>query len=175
MKPTVLLLAAALLAAAPVLAQAPQAGGPEANKALAQRYFDILSAGSLASLDQVIAADFADRTPGAGSTRGPEAIRETQSRARQLFEGIRYTVQDLLAEGDRVAARYTVHAQRKGGKSVEVTGVTLFRIAGGKIQEAWIFNDQIELFRQLGYTLLPPPVEPEKPAPKPAEPDRPAH
>jgi ketosteroid isomerase-like protein len=168
---TVLFGLLALAATAPVLAQA----GPEANKALAQRYFDILSAGSLASLDQVIAADFTDRTPGAGSTRGPESIRETQGRARQLFEGIRYTVEDLLADGDRVAARYTVRAQRKGGKSVEVTGVTVFRMANGKIQEAWIFNDQIELFRQLGYTLLPPPPESQKPAPQPSTPDRPAH
>jgi ketosteroid isomerase-like protein len=153
MKRGLLLLIAGLLAAGPLLAQA---GGPEANKALAQRYFDILSAGSLASLDQIVAADFTDRTPGAGATRGPEAIRETQSRARQLFDGIRYTVEEMLADGDRVAARYTVRAQKKGGKPVEVTGVTIFRMADGKIREAWIFNDQIELFRQLGYTLLPP-------------------
>ena len=101
-----------------------------------------------------------------------EAIRAAQRRARELFENVRYTVDDLFADGDRVAARYTVRATRKGagggGKTVEVTGATIFRLAGGKVREAWIFNDQIELFRQLGFTLQPPPSsQPPKPPSKP--------
>jgi ketosteroid isomerase-like protein len=133
----------------------------DANKTLVRRYLEILSGGALEKLDEVIAPDFVDRTPGASTqTRGPEAIRESQRRARELFQDIRYTAEDLIAEGDRIAVRYTVRATRigpgGGGKPVEVTGVTLFRVADGRIREAWIINDQIELFRQLGYTLLPP-------------------
>jgi ketosteroid isomerase-like protein len=155
------LFAALLLAAFPAASQEPAAGGADANKTLVRRYLEILSGGVLEKLDEVIAPDFVDRTPGAATqTRGPEAIRESQRRARELFQDIRYTVEDLIAEGDRVAVRYTVHATRIGaggaGKPVEVTGVTLLRIADGRIREAWIINDQIELFRQLGYTLLPP-------------------
>ena len=115
----------------------------------------------------MVGPDFVDRTPGSpGNVHGPDAIRASQRRARELFEDIRYTVEDLFAEGDRVAARYTVRATRKGagggGKPVEVTGITLFRIAAGKIREAWIVNDQIELFRQLGFTLQPPKAEPSR-------------
>ncbi|HEY0555053.1 MAG TPA: ester cyclase [Thermoanaerobaculia bacterium] len=168
-----------LLAPLPALAQAPPSppvpqsaaaqDTPEANKVVVRHYLQILSGGALDELDQVIGTDFVDRTPGTtAGVQGPEAIRASQRRARELFQDIRYSVADVLAEGDRVAARYTVRATQKGGgKSVEVLGVTLFRLAGGKIRETWIVNDQIELFRQLGFTLRPPD------APKPATPPRP--
>jgi ketosteroid isomerase-like protein len=166
------------LAPLPALAQAPPAAPsqsapamdtPEANKAVVRHYLQILSGGALDELDQVIGPDFVDRTPGtAAGVQGPEAIRASQRRARELFEDIRYSVADVLAEGDRVAARYTVRATQKGGgKAVEVLGITLFRLAAGKIRETWIVNDQIELFRQLGFTLRPPE------APKPVAPPRP--
>jgi ketosteroid isomerase-like protein len=142
------------LLASPVLSQ--ETSSPmEANKALVRRYLEILSGGDLAALGEVVSPDFTDRTPGAPVAKGPAAIQETQRRARELFRDIRYTLDDLTAEGDRVVARYTVRAHRSG-KPVEVMGMTLFRIEGGKIREAWVVNDQIELFRQLGYTLLPP-------------------
>ena len=161
-----------LLAALPLHAQepAPAPGSPEANKEVVRRYLQILGGGALEQLDQVLGPDFVDRTPGAPpNVYGPEAIRQSQRKARDLFQDIRYGVDDLIAEGDRVAARYTVRATRKGngaaGLPVQVIGVTIFRIADGKIREAWIVNDQIELFRQLGFTIRPP--EPPKPPSKP--------
>jgi ketosteroid isomerase-like protein len=149
-----------------------QETAPEANKALARRYFDALGGGDLKKLDDILAPDFADRTPGnPNQTRGPGAIRETQAKARGIFTDIGYTVDDLLADGDRVAARYTVRARHKAsGTTIEVTGVSFFRIAGGRIQEGWIVNDQIELFRQLGYTLAPPQAAPPTATPPPAPP-----
>lgn len=150
-----------LLLAFPVLGQeeppaappATDAGNP--NKALVRRYLEILSGGDLSALGEVVSSEFVDRTPGAPASRGPKSIQETQGKARNLFKEIRYTLEDLVAEGDRVVARYTVRAH-KSGKPIEVTGITIFRIEEGKIREAWIANDQIELFHQLGYTLLPP-------------------
>jgi len=134
-----------------------------ANKALVRRYLDeILSAGRLDQLDQLLAADFVDSTPGAPKDmRGPEVVRAAQQRAREIFPKVEYKVEDLIAEGDKVVARYIVRATSQGsesspGRPIEVTGVTIFRIADGKIREAWIVNDQIEMFLQLGYTLQPP-------------------
>jgi predicted ester cyclase len=162
----------AALAQAPPIPQAPPpADSPEANKAVVRHYLQILSGGRLDELEQVIGPDFVDRTPGtAAGVQGPAAIRESQRRARELFQDIHSAVADVVAEGDRVAARYTVHATQKGGgKTVEVMGITLFRLAAGKIRETWIVNDQIELFRQLGFTLRPPQGE----APQPATPSNP--
>lgn len=153
----------------------------DANKTLVQRYIgEILAGGRLDLLADFVSPDFVDRTPGApAGVRGPELIRESQARARELFQDIQYTIDDLIAEGDRVVARYTVKATRKsgdgaeGGRPIRVTGVTLFQIADGKIRETWIVNDQIELFRQLGYTLTPPKQEPQ-PKPQPPAPPEPA-
>jgi len=150
----------------------------DANKALVRRYFDeALSTGRLEVLDELVATDFADRTPGAPEDqKGPDVIREAQKRAREIFPQIRYTIGDLIAEGDKVVARYTVQAATKETESapsrkIEITGITIFRIAAGKIQEAWIINDQIEMFRQLGFTIEPPQ---QAPPPQPAPADQPA-
>lgn len=169
---------ALLLLALPASGQEPPSG-VAANKALVQRYIsEILAGGRLDLLEDLVSSDFVDRTPGApAGSRGPEVIRESQARARELFQDIHYSIDDLIAEGDRVVARYTVKATRKtgdgaeGGRPIRVTGVTIFHIADGKIRETWIVNDQIELFRQLGYTLTPPRQEPPPKAQPPAPPE----
>jgi predicted ester cyclase len=134
-----------------------------ANKELVRRYLgDVMSAGRLDLLDQLLSPDFEDSTPGAPKdVRGPDLVRAAQQRAREIFPQVEYKVDDLIAEGDKVVARYTVRATSRGsgsspGRPIEVTGVTIFRIAESKIREIWIVNDQIEMFLQLGYTLEPP-------------------
>lgn len=153
-----------LLLAVPAAAQPLPAPDPlQANKALVRRYIEeVLSANRLEKLDEMLGPDFKDSTPGAlGSETGPNIIREAQGRIRSLFPTVQYQVDDLVAEGDKVVARYTVRAATKEEKGipsqkVEITGMTLFRIADGRIREVWIINDQMELYRQLGFTIQPP-------------------
>ncbi|HWM94873.1 MAG TPA: ester cyclase [Thermoanaerobaculia bacterium] len=149
--------------AQPVSAPAVAPDPLQANKDLVRRYIEeVLSANRLEKLDELFTADFTDRTPGAQETgTGPEVIRATQTRVRSLFPAVEYQIDDLIAEGDKVVARYTVRAATKAAEGVpsqrvEITGMTLFRIAQGKIRETWIVNDQVELYRQLGYTVQPP-------------------
>lgn len=157
-------LALCLFLSLPAAAQEKPAAAPlEANKALVRRYLaEVLSAGRLDQLEQFLAPDFVDSTPGAPrDVRGPELVRSAQQNARELFPEVEYKVDDLIAEGDKVVARYTVRATSKAtetapGRPIEVTGITVFRIADGKIRETWIVNDQVEMFLQLGYTLQPP-------------------
>lgn len=78
------------------------------------------------------------------------------------FPDIRYSVDDMIAEGDRVATRYTMTATHTGayagiqatGKPIKVNGVEVVRIADGKIAESWDLLDSISMLRQLG--ALPP-------------------
>ena len=147
--------------------ETPPAASPSANlsanKDLVRRYLaDVLSAGRLDVLDQLLSSDFVDSTPGAPKdVKGPDMVRAAQQRAREIFPEVEYIVDDLIAEGDKVVARYTVRATSRGsgsapGHPIEVTGITIFRIADGRIRETWIVNDQIEMFLQLGYSLQPP-------------------
>ena len=155
----------AVLLAIPAAAQpaAAPADPLQANKALVRRYIDeVLTANKLEKLDEMLGPDFTDSTPGAlGAETGPDIIRGAQARIRSLFPTVQYQIDDLVAEGDKVVARYIVRAatrEEEGipSQKVEITGMTLFRIADGRIREVWIINDQMELYRQLGFTIQPP-------------------
>ena len=133
------------------------------NKVLVRRYLtEVLAAGKLDKLDEIVAKTFVDRTPGAPGLRGPAAARQAQQKLRDLFVKVEYEPQALIAEGDQVAARYMLLATPKperGGPPpppLLLNGVALFRVSAGRIQEVFVLNDQIGLLRQLGYTLVPP-------------------
>jgi predicted ester cyclase len=148
-----------------------------ANRDVVRRYIDeVLSQGNLDRLEQLIAPGYVDSSPGADERgAGPERVRIAQRRVRALFSRIAYRVDHLIAEEDKVVARYTVRATyqptdptRPGpaGTEVWITGMTIFRLADGRIEETWTINDQLEMFRQLGYKLEPP----KAPSPAPASP-----
>ena len=153
-----------LVCAAPVFAQetAPPADPVAANKEVVRRYItEVLSANKLDKLNEMLTSDFTDNTPGGARETGPVVIRKAQERIRKVFPTVEYVIDDLIGEGDRVVARYTVNASTQEAEGtpaqkVQITGITIFRLSGGKIRETWIINDQVELYRQLGFTLQPP-------------------
>jgi predicted ester cyclase len=71
---------------------------------------------------------------------------------------LNYTLEDMVAEGDKVVARYTARFTHKGtymgipatGKQVAAKGVEIYRLAGGKIVESWDFPDTLGMMTQLG-------------------------
>jgi len=128
-----------------------------------RRYLtEVLAAGKLDKLDEIVAKTFVDRTPGVPDLRGPAAARRAQQKLRDAFVKVEYTPQALIAEGDQVAVRYLVLATPKpegGGPPpapLLLDGVALFRVSAGRIQEVFVLNDQVGFLRQLGYTLVPP-------------------
>jgi predicted ester cyclase len=164
-------------APAPEVPAEPTAAPLEANKALVKRYIEeALSAGNLKILDDIVAPNYVDNSPGAEEGRGPREIRAAQARIRSLFKDVRYHLDQLVAEGDKVVARYTVRAVRKpdkendpgdAGRTIEILGMTFFRIANGRIEETWSINDQFSMFRQLGYVLSSPKEQKATPAKQP--------
>jgi len=134
----------------------------EANKQVVRRWFDeVWNNGRSDAIDEMFATDgiahgLADE---AGQLlRGPENFRDYHRQMRTAFPDIVVTVEDLIAEGDMVAARCSVHG-RHGGDSfgiaatqtpVEFTGMTIVRIQDGKIVEAWNNFDFMKMYRQLG-------------------------
>jgi predicted ester cyclase len=158
-----LLAAPAQPAAAPARPPAATADRRRENKLLVRRYLmEVLGAGKVENLDEIVAKTFVDRTPGAPNLRGPDAARQAQKKLRQLFSKVEYNPQELIAEDDRVAARYLVTATPRPEPGAPppppllLNGIALFRVRGGRIEEVFVLNDQMGLLRQLGYTLVPP-------------------
>jgi predicted ester cyclase len=169
-----LILPLLLLVCAPAFAQDAPPADPgaaiTANKELVKRYIsEVLTANRLDRLDEMLAPDFTDNTPGlVTGEAGPAVIRKAQERIRSVFPTVEYVIEDLIGEGDKVVARYTVNAATKEAEGapaqkVHITGMTIFRVSGGRIRETWIINDQVELYRQLGFTLQPPDEKPAGP------------
>ena len=122
------------------------------NKAIARSYFeDILNAGDLDVVDGIFSVDVVFHYP-LGELNGLDAVRQYIGAVRTAFPDIRFTIEDLFAEEDRVACRWTLRGTQTGefrgnppsGKQVEVPGNTIFRFSEGKIEEIWIaFNPNL--------------------------------
>jgi steroid delta-isomerase-like uncharacterized protein len=131
----------------------------EPNKATSRRYLEsILSDGDFDAIPEVIAADYREHDPANEvDTEGADGVRAEFTMFRSAFD-FRLTVEDQLAEDDRVANRWTFRGPHIGefagvagtGKQVEMTGVVIFRFADGMIQEAWWNWDTLGLLRQIG-------------------------
>jgi predicted ester cyclase len=121
----------------------------EENKAFIRRYFEALNRDkSPATLDQWVA---------------DEQLKQYIATVEAAFPNYQFAIEDLLAEGDKVAVRVTSELEHRGplmgfpptGKRATISGIFLYRIAGGKIVESWIQSDRLGLLQQLG--LVPGP------------------
>jgi steroid delta-isomerase-like uncharacterized protein len=124
----------------------------ERNKELAGHFLHALwNHGDFERVDQMLADDY----DGHSSTviRGPEGAMAFVPRLRSAFPDYQFTVQDQIAEGDKVATRWTIRGTQDGefqgippsGEQVEMGGITIFRIADGKLIEGWTNEDVLGL------------------------------
>jgi steroid delta-isomerase-like uncharacterized protein len=132
----------------------------EANKALVRRFFeDVINKGDMRLAEEILAADYVEHPglPGGGS--GLEGFRQFVAMVATAFPDIHVAVEDLIAEGDKVAARVTVSGTHSGvflgsiqptDRHVVWTGIDLFRVSGGKVVERWNQRDLLGLMQQLG-------------------------
>lgn len=139
----------------------------EQNKALSRRYIEeVFNKGKLPLADELFTHNFVDHDlanpPDFG--RGPEAVRKHATLYRTAFPDARITIDDILAEGDKVVFRWTGQGTHKGelmgikptGKRVTVTGIDIHRFVDGKIAEKWANWDRHGMMEQLGVvTPLP--------------------
>lgn len=132
--------------------------GIEDNKALVRRFVaQVFEEGDVSAVDQLVAADFVPHTwPSTGDGRGD--LRRAMERVSKGLTGAAFTIDDLIAEGDRVVARLTASATQTGefmgmppsGKRYTIAEIHIFRVRGGQIVEHWHQFDQLGLMRQLG-------------------------
>ena len=141
----------------------------ESNKVVARRFLEeIFGQGKLAVADEIVAPDHVDRGPGAlpGLPPGPEGSKMVVTVYRNAFPDIQFTIDEQIAEGDKVVTRWTGFGTHKGvlagipptGKSATVTGIGVDRIVNGKIVESWGIFDQFGMLQQLGIIPAGPPA-----------------
>ena len=129
----------------------------EANKALARRYLELYNTGNLRIADELIAPDFVDQTR-PDLPPGPEPVKRVVAELRSAFPDAQATIEQLIAEGDRVAFRFFLQGTHQGtfagiaptGKVVRLTGTDVVRIADGKLRELWSSQDTLNWALQLG-------------------------
>ena len=139
----------------------------EANKAIIRRIPDeVFTQGNLAVADQVVAADYREHVPlPPGFPTGLAGLKQFVTLLRAAFPDFQYTIDDEIAEGDRVAIRVTARGTHQGewfgipatGKTVSWTELHIGRLAGGKLVEHWANSDQVGLLQQLGVLPTPGP------------------
>jgi steroid delta-isomerase-like uncharacterized protein len=131
----------------------------EENKALIQRFVkEAFNEGNLDVADEVYAPGFVSHESAGPVERDPEYVKQFVGTYRGAFPDGRTTVEDVIAEGDRVAYRWSFRGTHQGelmgipptGEEVTITGITVDRISGGKIEEEWNTFDQLGVLRQLG-------------------------
>lgn len=122
----------------------------EENKALMRRFYEeVFNRGNLGVLDELCAPNFLDHNPFPGQGPGLQGIKESFAPMRAAFPDMRLTVEEMLAEGDKVAAHVTVRATHTGefmgippsGKEVTMRVSDIVRFAAGKAVERWGVED----------------------------------
>jgi len=138
----------------------------ETNKTVSRRFFDeAFSKGQLNVLDEIIAKDHVNSGPGSlpGLPTGPEGTKQLVTVYRNAFPDVHFTIDEQIAEGEKVITRWTAHGTHQGelaglpatGKSSTVTGIAIDRIVNGKIAESWGIFDQFGMMQQLGVIPMP--------------------
>jgi len=136
----------------------------EENKAVVRRFYEeVVNQKKRAALDEVFDPNLVDHFAPPGTPGGLEGARQTFDMFLTAFPDLHFTVEDLIAEGDGVAARVTMSGTQHGafmgvpptGKHVTMTGIDINRFVGGKSVEHWVEMDALGMMQQLG--VIPPP------------------
>ncbi len=136
---------------------------PEDNKALAQRWLEeVWNKGDLSLIDELIAPNYVLHDPTRPGLKGRAGIKESIAMFRTAFPDLHFTIEDQVAERERIVTRYTVQGTHLGplmgipatGKQGIITGIDIYRITDGQIEEAWSNWDTLGLLQRMG--VIPP-------------------
>ncbi len=141
-----------------------QAVSAEDNKALVQRFVDeVQSAGNIDLIDEVCSPEFVNHSAPPGIPPDCEGIKILTSMFREAFPDSYFTVEDMVAEGDKVVTRKTFHGTHEGefigippsGRAVSMGLIDIVRISDGKVVEHWSMGDSLGMMQQLGVIPQP--------------------
>jgi steroid delta-isomerase-like uncharacterized protein len=128
------------------------------NKALVAKRFKELDSGNLGVLDELFADDYRLHFPGAGEPLDLSRTKDFYSTLYSAFPDLTHTIEEQLAEGDKVVTRWTARGTHRGnlmgrpgtGTEIVFSGINIYRIADGKLAESHVNWDVIGVAHQLG-------------------------
>ena len=132
----------------------------ETKAAIARRYYEeVWDQGDLAAIDELVAPSIVlnDWAPGL------DGLKKVITGTRASFPDLRYSLEDVIAAGDKVVVRFKFHGTHQGtyrglpatGKAIVYTGIGIWRLAGGQLVEHWSNIDLYGLMQQLGAVPQP--------------------
>ncbi len=139
----------------------------EQHKELSRRFTALFNtddpAALAAAIGEVTTSEVELHAGSAGEVRGRRQVQQVIEAWRAAFPDVRSTVEEQIAEGDRVVTRWTARGTHTGdfqgmaptGKSFTLTGITIERVVDGKIAEVWVNRDDLGLLSQLGALPAP--------------------
>jgi predicted ester cyclase len=139
----------------------------EQNKAVARRFYEeIFNKQNVNAIDELCVPDFIDHSAMPGQSPGIKGMKESFAMYLKAFPDIRMTIDEMLAERDLVAVRFSGEATHKGelfgtpatGKKIKFNGMDFVRFRDGKAVEAWHQGDDAIAMMQIGIKLPMPPV-----------------
>jgi len=139
----------------------------ESNKDIVRRYQEAYNTADYDALDAVVAADVSTPNMIATMPRGLAGAKLVHQKTLTGMPDYHTHIEDLIAEGDKVVARVTITGTHTGdfygipptGKHINVSGIYIVRIAGGKIVEHWGEENGVTVLKQLGFKIKLEPVD----------------
>jgi steroid delta-isomerase-like uncharacterized protein len=136
----------------------------ESNKETARRLYAFVNDGAVEAVGELVSDDYQEHNPLPGQGVGRDGVLD---RFSMITTGLapRFTLEDVIAEADRVVVRWTNAGTHIGefagipptGKAFTISGIDIYRVADGRLCEHWDVVDQLSMLGQLG--LLPAPAQ----------------
>jgi steroid delta-isomerase-like uncharacterized protein len=148
------------------------------TKPTLRRFCDAMNTGDQEliseTIDELVLPDALIHTPMPIQATGPELLKEVFTRLHRAFPDLHITIEDLIAQGDKVVSRNTVTGTHQGdymgirptGKTVTYNEIFILRVVDGRIAESWGIVDVFSQMQQLG--VIPATAAPERTAPSPS-------
>ncbi len=137
----------------------------EQNKSVVSRWMDeLFNKGNVSINDEILVPDYINHDPSLPEdNRSREGFKQFVSMVRSAFPDFQLNCVDQIAEGDQVVTRFSMGGTHKGefigiaptNKQSQLTGISIERLAGGKVVETWVNWDALGMMQQLG--VIPPP------------------
>lgn len=133
----------------------------EGNKVVTRQFYDeVLNAGDMSTLEDIAVDDYQENDPLPGQTTGRRGLEQRVTMLRTALTP-HFTIEDMVAEGDRVVVRWTHSGTHVAdflgipatGRHFTIAGIDIHRLQDGRLAEHWHVVDQLSMLGQLG--LLP--------------------